>query len=209
MSQFNVAQIISDTHSCIIINPLETIFYWCIDMKIALIMLAVLVLPIVSAVSDTTPPSIVSFDFEPKVVDVSRADQNITFTVRLKDDLSGVSYGINDSPSFVRFVSPSGFSDAVALFKPSSREPSSGEQSKNSHVSGVLSETHFDSGPNLVSGSMLNGTYVNNVTLHRYSERGDWHLTWFLLLDNVANSQFMTEQDIINLGFPTVIEVKA
>lgn len=60
-------------------------------MKIILI-LAVLLLPIVSAVSDTTPPSIVSFDFEPKVVDVSQSDQTINFTMQLKDDLSGVGY---------------------------------------------------------------------------------------------------------------------
>lgn len=72
-------------------------------MKIALILLAVLVLPIVSAVSDTTPPSIVSFDFEPKVVDVSKSDQNITFTIRLKDDLAGMI-----DANHVMFSSPSG-----------------------------------------------------------------------------------------------------
>lgn len=79
-------------------------------MKIALI-LALLLMPIVSAVSDTTPPSIVSFDFEPKVVDVTQSDQDITFTMQLKDDLSGV-YGAWDA----YFESPSGNQTTGVIF---------------------------------------------------------------------------------------------
>jgi len=45
------------------------IFYWCFDMKIGFV-LALLLLPIAGAVSDTTPPTLASFDFEPKAVDV-------------------------------------------------------------------------------------------------------------------------------------------
>ena len=70
-------------------------------MKIELIT-ALLLLPIVSAVSDTTPPTLVSFDFEPKVVDGSKSDQDIQFTMQVKDDLSGISdwQGVFfDSPS--------------------------------------------------------------------------------------------------------------
>jgi len=39
---------------------------------------------------DTQPPEIVSFDFDPKVLDVSTSSKEITFTTRLTDDLSGV-----------------------------------------------------------------------------------------------------------------------
>jgi len=71
-------------------------------MKIVLILLALLILSIVSAFSDTTH-TLVSFDFEPKVVDVSKADQKITFTAQIRDDLSGISKGQPCS-----FRSPSG-----------------------------------------------------------------------------------------------------
>lgn len=157
-------------------------------MKIGLI-LALLLLSIASAFSDTTPPKPVSFDFEPKVVDLTKADQNITFTIRLEDDLSGVSDGIGISPSYVRFVSPSGDRDAVVLFRASSGEPVGNNQN------------------DLVLGDMLKGTYVNNVTLPQYGESGEWHIDYFFVVDNVGNSKFIKEQEMIDRGFPTVIEV--
>jgi len=79
-------------------------------MKIALI-LALLLMPIVNAVSDTTPPSIVSFDFEPKVVDVSKSDQTIRFRAQIKDDLSGFG-----GAQGVHFDSPSGKQHIIANF---------------------------------------------------------------------------------------------
>jgi hypothetical protein len=53
------------------------------------------------AQEDTTPPELVEFDFNPKTIDVSAGSQDVTFTLRLTDDLSGlnhVSVGIT-SPS--------------------------------------------------------------------------------------------------------------
>ena len=143
-------------------------------MKIVLI-LALLLMPIVSAVTDTTPPTIVSFDFEPKVVDVSQSDQNITFTVQLADDLGGICPGQQ-----ARFFSPSERQHGdIAFYGPS------------------------------VSGDMLNGTYVSNMTLPMHSESGEWHLAYFLLQDNSGNYVNLNEAEMENLGFPTVIEVKA
>ena len=156
-------------------------------MRIVLIMLALLLLPIVSAVSDTTPPTLVSFDFEPKVVDVTQSDQTIKVTVQLKDDLSGVSNGVRGgygvlAPN-VGFVSPSGKQSASVMF---------------------ISTSKF-----LVSGDMLNGTYMDNMTLPQYSENGKWHIDYFYLVDNAGNDKSLNETEIEKLGFPTVIEVKS
>ncbi|MDD1753870.1 MAG: hypothetical protein LUQ38_12375 [Methanotrichaceae archaeon] len=144
-------------------------------LKVALI-LALFLMPIVSAVGDTTPPSVVSFEFEPKVVDVSRADQNITFTVQLKDDLGGI-----DAGQELRFFSPSGKQQRNIFF--------------------------YDSF--LVSGDMLNGTYVNNMTFSEYSESGKWHLYWLEMHDRAGNHLALNETAMKNLGFPTMLEVKS
>jgi len=164
-------------------------------MKIIAVVALILVsltLPITSAVSDTTPPNIVGFDFQPKVVDLSNSAQNITFTARLKDDLSGVSDGqiggIGVSPSQARFVSPSGKQLADVLFQ----SPSSNKVWNNS---------------NLVSGDKLNGTYISKMTLPQYGESGIWHLLSFLLVDEAGNAKNVDQLEMIKLGFPTEIKV--
>jgi hypothetical protein len=105
-------------------------------MKFVLI-LALFLLPIVGTVSDTTPPSIVSFDFEPKVVDVSHSDQTIRFTLQLKDDLSGVS-GIPN----VHFKSPSGNQHRGVYFY----LVSSGDRLNGTAVSNTTLSQHTESG---------------------------------------------------------------
>ena len=52
--------------------------------------------------NDTKAPSLISFDFEPKMVDTSLSSQTITFTIHVTDDLSGLDHGVFD------FKSPSG-----------------------------------------------------------------------------------------------------
>ena len=52
--------------------------------------------------SDVTPPSLIEFDFTPTTIDVTSGAQNVTVTLRVTDDLSGVSY------MFLSFQSPSG-----------------------------------------------------------------------------------------------------
>src|SRR5512136_1507359 len=105
-------------------------------MKIALI-LALLLMTIVSAVSDTTPPILVSFDFEPKIVDVSKSDQNITLTLQLNDDLSGIA----DVPGHYHRL----------LFGPIFRSPL-----RKQSLNVIFGED------NRVSGDLLNGTYILN-----------------------------------------------
>jgi hypothetical protein len=43
---------------------------------------------------------------------------------------------------------------------------------------------YFDSS-NRVSGTALDGTYVNNITVPRYSEQGTWTADFFELRDKV------------------------
>src|SRR5882724_9913161 len=51
--------------------------------------------------SDTTPPHLVSLDFNPKSLDVTVSPQTVITTTRVTDDLSGTSYGV------ASFFSPS------------------------------------------------------------------------------------------------------
>ncbi len=51
---------------------------------------------------DTTPPELVDFNFTPTTIDVSSTSQDVTYTIRITDDLSGVAWGS------VWFVSPGG-----------------------------------------------------------------------------------------------------
>jgi len=55
----------------------------------------------VASVGDFQPPSIITFDFDPKAVDTSTMSQEVTITAHLTDDLSGVDQGS------VLFYSPS------------------------------------------------------------------------------------------------------
>lgn len=43
----------------------------------------------VTGISDTNPPQLVEWDFTPRTVDVTTAEQEITFTARITDNLSG------------------------------------------------------------------------------------------------------------------------
>ena len=124
---------------------------------------------------DTQPPEVVSFDFDPKAVDTSTSSQEITFTARLTDDLSGISVSEFMCSSGVRFISPSG----------------------NQH-----SSTGFCNWDR-VSGNELDGTYVSVMTLPQYSEAGTWQLRELWLADTVGNRRTLSKDDMTSLGFPT------
>jgi len=57
---------------------------------------------------DTTPPQLVEFDFAPKAIDISSGPQDVTLTMRITDDLLGVSSGT------IFFQSPSGQHNVTA-----------------------------------------------------------------------------------------------
>ena len=119
---------------------------------------------------DTMPPSIISFDFSPKLVDTSAAAQTVTVTANITDDLSGVDFS-PDTPSSsfyhgVRFTSPShGQSVLCCAFSP------------------VWTKT---------GGTTLSGTWQAPLTIPQFSEQGTWKADVTLLKDAVQNTLNLT-----------------
>jgi hypothetical protein len=64
---------------------------------------------------DVSPPELMSFTFSPTSIDVSGGSQAVAVTVRIRDDLSGFSWG------YVNFRSPSGWPQAEASFDAGNR----------------------------------------------------------------------------------------
>lgn len=140
-----------------------------------------------AGVADNTPPRVVSFNFGPKLVDVSRGPRNITFTTGLTDDLSGISDGEIDGttiiPTQARFYSESGDNYLTVEF----RSPSSDPKFNNS---------------NLVHGNKLNGIYVSNMAVPRHAEIGNWTLDYFSVIDQAGNKRDYDQYEMFMMGFP-------
>jgi hypothetical protein len=85
-----------------------------------LVLLAVLATSMpAAAVSDTTPPQLVSLSVTPNQVDASNSDQLVTVSANITDDLSGVCAQGDSCPagtSQVQLFSPSGQQQAVTGF---------------------------------------------------------------------------------------------
>jgi len=60
--------------------------------SLALPLILIPSLALAANVTDTTPPTVVSIDFNPKSVDVTANSQSVAFTMHVTDDLSGVQY---------------------------------------------------------------------------------------------------------------------
>src|SRR6185436_11077506 len=130
---------------------------------------------VVTGLSDTTPPTLQSFEISPGAVDVTAGPALLNLTARLLDDASGVAgSGYSSSPSQVRFRSPSG----------------------NQFVDGLFST-------NRISGTALDGTYEHAITIPQYAEAGTWTVDYFLLVDQVGNSQYLTATQLVASGFAT------
>jgi len=138
-------------------------------------------------IADTTPPSVISFNFEPKMVDIYSGSQNITFTVRLKDDLSGISDGELDGnpiiPSEARFYSELEGNYLTVEF----RAPSNDPKFNNS---------------NLVSGNKLDGTYVGTMVVPKDADLGYWTLASFSVVDEAGNKRKYGPIEMFEMGFP-------
>src|SRR6185436_7210099 len=127
--------------------------------------------------SDTTPPTLQSFEISPGAVDTTGGPATVTLTARISDDLSGVAAsGAGAGLSQLAFQSPSGTASVLAVF--------------------------YD-GFNLISGTRLDGTYSRAVTIPQFAESGTWSLSHFLLYDQAGNVQSLTAAQVAALGFPT------
>ena len=135
----------------------------------------------VESQGDTSPPNLVSFDFDPKTINTATSSQQISFTAHITDDLSGLSCReISDNVfmcggGHASFRSPSGQQNAGVRF----------------------------SSQDLVSGNDLDGVYSSKLTLPKYSEQGTWTLEHFSIQDSVGNSRELSSDEMAALGFPT------
>lgn len=148
-----------------------------------------------SGPGDTAGPALSEFDFTPKQVNTSGGPQEITFTARIVDDVSGLSHatvlmwgpGENCSDTSC----PSGRQDLRARFDEATR----------------------------ISGTDTDGVYRVTVTLPQYSELGTWKVFWFSLYDRAGNETFLIEDnphgdafmsgrrgEVSALGFPVTFE---
>lgn len=130
--------------------------------------------------SDTDPPTLLAFDFQPRAVDASSGDQMVSFSATLADEVSGLAGpGFTSSPTQARFRSPRGqFFDVI-----------------------------FDSGRHLVSGDRTLGHYVSEAVVKAFSEIGVWKLEYFLLVDQVGNQVYLRGEEVASRGLPTELRV--
>ena len=117
------------------------------------------------AAEDSTPPQILSFSITPSEVNTEFADQTLTVTMTLTDDMTGVASD-GDSPLINGVSYSSSQMNMVPLI---------GTQ----QVIGGLSR---------VSGTDMNGVYTTTITLARGSKEGVWHVGDLYLRDKIGNS---------------------
>lgn len=132
---------------------------------------------------DVTPPVLHDFRIRPDAVDVSRGPAQIVLEAHLVDDqagLAGADY--SSSPTQVRFQSPTARQFVDGLF-----------------------ESHQDR----VGGTELDGHYETTVTIPRFAEAGTWSVAYFLLVDQVGNSQYLAADELHKEGYPTTFAVKS
>ena len=135
-------------------------------------------LEVINPFSDITPPELITYDYNPKAVDVTAEDQEVVFDIEMTDD-----YGLFTSGGQIVgwgwFRSPSGQQDiGIGIYS-------------NDFVSG--DETH--------------AFFSVRVNFPQNSEEGTWTISNLYLYDAVRNTLSLNTNDLIARGLPTEIEV--
>jgi hypothetical protein len=123
-----------------------------------------------AAQSDTTPPRLVSLSVSPNTVDASSAMTSFTVTAVITDDLSGVSYEGDSTPSDV--------ASFAALYSPSG----------NQYVIGCPCFSHT-----------AGDTYTQTLTVPQYAEEGIWR-DWSIYLQDEAGNWTRVYEDAMLLS---------
>ncbi len=123
---------------------------------------------------DDQPPGLAAFNLEPKVVKAS-SSQIINLTAHIIDDLGGLASGGKQNLSTAWFVSPSGRQTASATIDPR----------------------------NLSAGSRLDGFYYGKIVLPKNSEIGTWRLDNLTLVDEQGNRRVFSQEQMLQLEFPS------
>lgn len=129
-------------------------------------------------ISDTTPPQVRSLDISPRSIDVTSAGANVTVTMRVTDDLSGVKEftpGVNWWISGV-FTSPTGDQSASRFFV-------------------------------RVSGDSLDGIYTAVFPFPRFTDSGVWNFDIGAIQDNALNRVGVSTAALQGQGFATDLTV--
>jgi Ca2+-binding RTX toxin-like protein len=138
---------------------------------------------VVAHCEDVTPPKLLSFDFNPKEIDTSGASQEVVFTARIVDDLSGFLQGA------IQFDSPSGQQVIVVHFCKDGC-------------------TYPNGASNRVAGDAFDGTYEATYTVPQFSQFGNWPVSYYWVRDVVGNDRLIDPDAasyFATLGFPTTI----
>lgn len=131
-----------------------------------------------TAVTDTTPPQLMAFDFIPNAVDVSTAPATLSLTAHLTDDSGACVPASGFPPCYALFVSPSGQQAAAELLS-----------------------------SNLLSGTPQDGFYAATLTMPVHAEGGTWLLNKISLFDMFGNLATYWRSDVSALNFPVSFEV--
>lgn len=140
-------------------------------------------LDVVSTPSDTTPPQLGGLTFDPPSLDTSTAAQQVTINLTATDDLSGVTFTLEDpvgpfQPVGIAFTSPSGKRSLTVMGK-----------------------------WKLAAGTPISGTWEASVTFPKSSEPGEWKVSRVYLTDTVRNSRTYGPE-LEALGVPSLIVIK-
>jgi hypothetical protein len=118
------------------------------------------------AAEDATPPQITAFSVAPAVINTEFADQTVTVTVTLTDDLSGVA-SMGDGSYFCSI----------------SYMPSSGMQAPFNHFTRISGDDH-------------DGVYAATLTFPCGSAVGEWNVNPLALWDKAGNSVSLHPHDL-------------
>lgn len=132
--------------------------------------------------SDITPPEVIAFNVEPKEIDTSESDQEITASITVTDDISGACFNPEnqscpEGPIQVQ-IQESGGNNAVSMYE-------------------------FTR----ISGDILNGVYTGKVKVFKGSPAGIWKAT-LKLTDKAGNRVDIDTADLesrFGAGAATVV----
>ncbi|MDX1963283.1 MAG: hypothetical protein SFX18_09030 [Pirellulales bacterium] len=157
---------------------LQQSYFLFLFIRISITVKLLLSLQVAAWTQDIEPPLLASIVVEPATIDITNSNQAVAFIWQLTDNLSGLPGPFNSSPTQIRLRSPSG----------------------NQFVTSVLSPSE------LISGTLLDGTFRDTVNFPRYSESGVWQPEYVLLVDNVGNSKNFNKSELAVLGInPSVV----
>jgi hypothetical protein len=140
---------------------------------------------VISSVEDLSPPVLTNFSFSPLVIDTSAGSANVTVSLDLTDDLTGVDFSLAGPTS--------GFFHGLFFRSPSNN------QSRSACCSNF----------SLTSGTVLDGTWQADVFFPQFSEAGTWEAQLSNVTDHVRNPLHVSPDQLEAAGFsPDLVVVR-